>query len=159
MSEIIPTEAEFAAVNAIDLCYYADRYLSDPTRAMSEVAAIIATHTRPRAEAAEAKVRELEAKLDAVEIDNIGHAHALSMLRGLFGLPLDGTLYDEIWQRHLELMEADKLACADAAEAALQAAPDYESMHQMVRDAIMQVGNGRGEPQRENAELSDSRPL
>jgi hypothetical protein len=89
MSDIIPTEAEFAAVNAIDLCYYADRYLSDPTRAMSEVAEIIATHTRYegrdaeewarlqqqtafvvrevslRAEAAEAKVTELEAKLDA----------------------------------------------------------------------------------------------
>jgi chromosome segregation ATPase len=31
--------------------------------------------------------------------------------------------------------------CADAAEAALQRAPDYESMHTMVRAAIMQVGN------------------
>jgi hypothetical protein len=31
--------------------------------------------------------------------------------------------------------------CADAAERALQAAPDYESMHTMVRAAIMQVGN------------------
>jgi hypothetical protein len=60
---------------------------------------------------------ELEAKLDAVEIDNLGHAHALSMLRGLFGLPLDGTLYDEIWQKHLELMKADN--------ARLRAVVDY----------------------------------
>jgi hypothetical protein len=90
-------------------------------------------------------VAALSVKLDAVEIDNLGHAHALSMLRGLFGLPLDGTLYDEIWQRHLELMEAAKLACANSAEAALQAAPDYESMHTMVRAAIMQVGNVKAE--------------
>jgi hypothetical protein len=62
------------------------------------------------------RITELEAKLDAVEIDNLGHSRALSMLRGLFGLPLDGTMYDEIWQKHLELMEADKLACADSAE-------------------------------------------
>jgi hypothetical protein len=34
-----------------------------------------------------------------------------------------------------------KQDCADAAEAALQAAPDYEAMHTMVRAAIMQVGN------------------
>jgi hypothetical protein len=33
--------------------------------------------------------------------------------------------------------------CADAAEAALQAAPDYEAMHTMVRAAIMQVGNDK----------------
>ncbi len=65
----------------------------------------------------DAAIAELEAKLDAVEIDNIGHAHALSMLRGLFGLPLDGTMYDEIWQRHLELLEADN--------ARLRAVVDY----------------------------------
>jgi hypothetical protein len=34
-----------------------------------------------------------------------------------------------------------RVECAAAAEAALQAAPDYEAMHTMVRAAIMQVGN------------------
>jgi hypothetical protein len=133
---------------------------------LQQQTAFVVREVNLRAEAAEAKVKELEAaldreklhaaqwarrneeleaKLDAVEIDNIGHAHALSMLRGLFGLPLDGTLYDEIWQKHIALMEAAKLACAEAAERALQAAPDYESMHTMVRAAIMQVGNDQVE--------------
>ena len=127
MSNIIPAEAELkAAGEIIHWLMSADKLFLDT----ETLAVTIATHTRyegktawewhtamegeclaytlaaSRAEAAEAKVTELEAKLDAVEIDNIGHAHALSMLRGLFGLSLDGTMYDEIWDKHKELMEA-----------------------------------------------------
>jgi hypothetical protein len=150
MSDIQPTRDETELRDFIigNLYWLAT---ADRETAAKWLADAIATHTRQRAESAEARVKEtavkldewcaagladyhreleaakqriteLAAKLDAVEIDNIGHAHALSMLRGLFGLPLDGTLYDEIWQRHLELMEADKLAGA----------------------AIMQVGNKKG---------------
>jgi hypothetical protein len=106
----------------------------------------ICDHEEAVADAVSKRIAGLEAKLEAVEIDNIGHAHALSMLRGLFGLSIDGTFYDEIHQKHLELLEAAKLACADAAEAALQAAPDYEAMHTMVREAIMQAGNEKDKP-------------
>ena len=72
MSDIVPNEQELKAAQGIDLCFYADRYLSNPTRAIKDVAEIIAKHTRyegktadqiatmwvrelARAEAAEAK--------------------------------------------------------------------------------------------------------
>jgi chromosome segregation ATPase len=88
----------------------------------------IATHTRQRAESAED-----EARLQRTQVDQ--HKEALALAD----------------KRIAELeakLDAAKLACAEAAERALQAAPDYEAMHAMVRSAIMQAGNGRTEATR-----------
>jgi hypothetical protein len=51
-------------------------------------------------------------------------------------------------------LEAAKQSCAAAAEQALQAAPDYESMHQMVRAAIMAVDADTATPTRHNGKTA-----
>ena len=136
---IVPTEAELRDF-IIGNLYWLGTASREKAEAWLDDA--IRTHTRyegkpadeiatmwvkelARAEAAEVRVKELEAALDREKL------HAAQ------------------WARRNEELEAKletaKLACADSAEAALQAAPDYEAMHTMVRAAIMQAGNVKGE--------------
>jgi chromosome segregation ATPase len=73
--------------------------------------------------------------------------HRVSELEAKLGEYRKAGLAD--YHRELEAAKTRiaqlKQDCADAAEQALQSAPDYEAMHTMVREAIMQVGNDKGE--------------
>ena len=105
--------------------------------------AFVVSEVNLRAEAAEAKVKELEAKLDAAIAEAKREAQPARCERHACVVPSLNSIC-EICDHEEAVAYAvsrTKDKCADAAEAALQAAPDYEAMHTMVRAAIMQVGN------------------
>jgi hypothetical protein len=118
MSDIKPTEAELQAAQAI-----MDSWIDlDPdTARLSE---IIASHTRYEGKTAEEWAEEFRVAM----LLRDGQAAEAE---------LNGKRAEAADARIAQL----KQDCAEAAEAALQAAPDYEAMHTMVRAAIMQVGN------------------
>jgi hypothetical protein len=121
---------------------YNGRDAEEWARLQSQTAFVV-SEVNLRAEAAEAKVKELEAKLDAAIAEAKREAQPARCERHACVVPSLNSIC-EICDHEEAVAYAvsrTKDKCADAAEAALQAAPDYEAMHTMVRAAIMQVGN------------------
>jgi hypothetical protein len=160
MSEIVPTEAELkAAKEIISWLMGANMIMLDP----ETLAVTIARHTRYEGktsdEIATLWVKELVCAFAAVEKAERYRLASLNadsriaeleteirVLREIRdALEREREKVEEHWHLQLEAATTHiaqlKQDCADAAEAALQRAPDYESMHTMVRAAIMQVGN------------------
>jgi hypothetical protein len=115
---------------------------------LQQQTAFVVSEVNLRAEAAEAKVKELAAKLDAAIAEAKREAQPARCERHKCAVPSLNSIC-EICDHEEAVAEAvsrTKDKCADAAEAALQAAPDYDAMHTMVREAIMQVGNEKDKP-------------